>query len=180
MEVYDAIKARKSVRSYDEKPVPSEVLERVLEAGQMAPSASNVQPWHFIVVTDQQKRVALSAGRYAKFLKNTPVVLVGLGDREAAPEWHVVDVTIALENIVLAATAEGLGSCWIGSFHESEVKAALSIPDRWEVVAMLALGYEKEKMDLARAIVTRIRKRKTLGEIVSYESFEGSKKPQDR
>ena len=180
MEVYDAIKARKSVRSYDEKPVPSEVLERVLEAGQMAPSASNVQPWHFIVVTDQQKRVALSAGRYAKFLKNTPVVLVGLGDREAAPEWHVVDVTIALENIVLAATAEGLGSCWIGSFHESEVKAALSIPDRWEVVAMLALGYEKEKMDLARAIVTRIRKRKTLSEIVSYESFEGSKNPEDR
>ncbi len=176
MDVYDAIRARKSVRSYEEKPVSKETLERILEAGRIAPSASNVQPWHFIVVTDQQKRTALSAGRYAKFLKNTPVVLVGLGDREAAPEWHVVDVTIAMENMVLAATGEGLGSCWIGSFHESEVKAALSIPDRWEVVAMLALGYEKAKMDLARAIVTRIYKRKTMDEIVSYESFEGAKK----
>ncbi len=177
VEVYDAIKARKSVRSYEDKPVPADALDRVLEAGRIAPSASNVQPWHFIVVTDQQKRIALSAGRYAKFLKNTPVVIVGLGDREAAPEWHVVDVTIAMENMVLAATAEGLGTCWIGSFHESEVKAALSIPDRWEVVAMLALGYEKEKLDLARAIATRIYRRKQLAEIVSYDSFERPKNP---
>jgi len=127
------------------------------------------------VVTDPQKRTALSAGKYAKFLKNTPVVIAGLGDREASPEWHVVDVTIAMENMVLAATAEGLGTCWIGSFHESEVKAALSIPDTWEVVAMLALGYESEKLDIGGAIIKRIRKRKALNEITSYESFDKTK-----
>lgn len=175
MEVFEAIRERKSVRSYDERPVPSELLEKILEAGRIAPSASNVQPWHFIVVSDLQKRTALSGGKYAKFLKSTPIVIAGLGDREASPEWHVVDVTIAMENMVLAATAEGLGTCWIGSFHESEVKAALSIPDKWEVVAMLALGYEKEKMDITKAISKRLHKRKTLKDITSYESFGGPK-----
>jgi len=175
MDVFEAIRERKSVRSYDDRPVPTNVLEKILEAGRTAPSASNVQPWHFIIVTDLQKRTALSAGKYAKFLKTTPVVIAGLGDREASPEWHVVDVTIAMENMVLAATAEGLGTCWIGSFHESEVKAALSIPDKWEVVAMLALGYEKEKMDITRAIAKRLHKRKTLSEITSYESFDKTK-----
>jgi nitroreductase len=176
MDVFEAIRERKSVRSYDDRPVPTDVLEKILEAGRTAPSASNVQPWHFIIVTDPQKRTALSTGKYAKFLENTPVVIAGLGDREASPKWHVVDVTIAMENMVLAATAEGLGTCWIGSFHESEVKAALSIPDKWEVVAMLALGYEKEKMDITRAIAKRLHKRKTLGETTSYESF-GKTKP---
>ena len=176
MDLFEAIRERKSVRSYDEKPVPTDVLEKILEAARIAPSASNVQPWHFIIVTDLQKRTALSTGKYAKFLENTPVVIAGLGDREASPKWHVVDVTIAMENMVLAATAEGLGTCWIGSFHESEVKAALSIPDKWEVVAMLALGYEKEKMDISRAILKRLHKRKTLNEITSYESF-GKTKP---
>jgi nitroreductase len=176
MDVFEAIRERKSVRSYDERPVPAEVLVKILEAGRIAPSASNVQPWHFIIVTDLQKRAALSAGRYAKFLKNTPVVIAGLGDREASPKWHAVDVTIAMENMVLAATAEGLGTCWIGSFHESEVKTALSIPDKWEVVAMLALGYEKERMDITRAIAKRLHKRKALSDITSYESF-GAHKP---
>jgi nitroreductase len=171
MDVFEAIRTRESVRSYQDRLVPTEVLEKILEAGRTAPSARNIQPWHFVVVTDQQRRTALSTGKYAKFLQNTPVVIAGLGDREASPEWHVVDVTIAMENMVLAATAEGLGTCWIGSFHESEVKAALNIPEKWEVVAMLALGYQKERMDLARAITKRLHKRKMLSEITSYESF---------
>lgn len=175
MDVIEAIKTRMSVRAYEPRQVPEDVLGRILEAGRIAPSASNYQPWHFIVVTDQQKRTALSGGRYAKFLKSTPVVIVGLGNRETSPEWHVVDVTIALQNMVLAATGEGLGTCWIGSFHESEVKAALSIPDTWEVVAMLALGYAKEKFDIAGKIAGHVHKRKTLDQIVSFDSFGGTK-----
>lgn len=172
----EAINTRRSVRAFREDPVPPETLGRILEAGRIAPSASNYQPWHFIIVTDPQKRMALSAGRYAKFLKDTPVVIVGLGNRETSPEWHVVDVTIALQTMVLAATGEGLGTCWIGSFHESEVKAALSIPDTWEVVAMLALGYAKERLDLTGRIAGHVHKRKTLDQIISYESF-GRTKP---
>jgi len=170
MEVFDAILARKSVRAYDSKPVPEDVLMKVLEAGRLAPSASNRQPWFFLAVTDQEKRNALTAGPYAKFLKESPVVIVGIGDPQTSAEWCVVDVTIALTQMVLAATNEGLGTCWIGSFYEDKVKEALGIPGRLKVVAMLAVGYPREKLDLGAKIV-RARNRKPMEEILSFEQF---------
>jgi len=162
---------RRSVRAYDARPVPEEVLNRVLEAGRLAPSAMNYQPWHFVVVRNAEKRKTLSDGRYAKFLTQSPVVIVGLGDKKSSPEWHVVDTTIALQQMALAATEEGLGTCWIGSFYEDRVKEALGVPDRYEVVAMLAVGYPKDNADL-RAVPVKAKNRKELGKIVSYDGFE--------
>ena len=170
MDVFDAILARKSVRAYDSKSVPDDVLMKVLEAGRLAPSASNRQPWFFLTVTDQEKRKALTAGPFAKFLKESPVVIVGIGDPQTSSEWCVVDVTIALTQMVLAATNEGLGTCWIGSFYEDKVKEALGIPGRLKVVAMLAVGYSREKTDLV-AKVMRTRNRKPMEEILSFEQF---------
>jgi nitroreductase len=170
METLDAIQMRRSVRAYDPRPVPEEVLEKVLEAGRIAPSASNRQPWHFIVVTDPEKRKALSGGPYAKFLVDTPAVIVGCGDVKTSPEWHDVDVTIALTQMVLAATAEGLGTCWIGSLYEDKVKKALNIPERYKVVAMLAVGFPRDKMDL-KASLPKARNRKPMKEIVSREEY---------
>jgi nitroreductase len=170
MDVFDTILARKSVRAYDSKSVPDDVLMKVLEAGRLAPSASNRQPWFFLAVTDPEKRKALTGGPYAKFLKESPVVIVGIGDPQTSPEWHVVDVTIALTQMVLAATDEGLGTCWIGSFYEDKVKEALGIPGRLKVVAMLAVGYPREKTDLG-AKVMRARNRKPMEEILSFEQF---------
>ncbi|MFY9605952.1 MAG: nitroreductase family protein, partial [Thermoplasmata archaeon] len=89
MDVFDAVMARKSVRAYDSRPVPAEVLKKVLEAGRLAPSASNRQPWFFLAVTDAEKRKTLTAGPYAKFLKESPVVIVGIGDPQTSPEWYV-------------------------------------------------------------------------------------------
>lgn len=169
METYEAIRSRISVRSYSMKPVPDEVLDRVLETGRIAPSASNYQPWHFIVVTDPKKRAALSGGRWAKFLKECPVVIVGCGDKKKSPGWNVVDVSIALQQMVIAATAEGLGTCWIGSFYEDRVKKALNIPEKWGVVAMLTVGYPKKDSDLDPSNANR--SRKDFGEIVSQEEF---------
>ncbi|TRO47109.1 hypothetical protein E2P47_04925, partial [Candidatus Bathyarchaeota archaeon] len=83
MEVFEAIQKRHSVRSYLSDEVSSEKLEKLLEAARLAPSAGNIQPWHFIVVSEQQKRKKLSKGRYAKFLVESPVVLVGCGDKKA-------------------------------------------------------------------------------------------------
>lgn len=171
MDVSEAIRLRKSVRAYDPRPVPEEALNEVLEAGRIAPSAMNYQPWHFIVVRDPEKRKALSDGRYAKFLTQSPVVIVGLGDKKASPKWHVVDTTIALQQMVIAATAQGLGTCWIGSFYEDRVRAALDVPERYAVVAMLAVGYPKEKLDL-RAAIARSRNRKEMADVVSYDGFE--------
>jgi nitroreductase len=170
VEVFDAIRARRSVRSYSSDQVPKEALERVIEAGRLAPSASNVQPWHFIVVTDQGRRNALSEGRYAGFLKQSPVVIVGCGDRKASPKWYVIDTTIALENMVIQATAEGLGTCWIGSFDNNKVARTLGLPEHMVVVAMLAVGYPKDKLGLEDSI-RRKRSVKSASEVVSIEGY---------
>lgn len=171
MDVQEAIRMRRSVRTYDSRPVPEDVLRRVLEAGRLAPSAMNYQPWHFVVVRDPEKRKALSDGRYAKFLTQSPVVIVGLGDKISSPEWHVVDTTIALQQMVLAATEEGLGTCWIGSFYEDRVKEALGVPERYDVVAMLAVGYPKEKAE-PKAKPAMAKNRKDLEKILSHDRFE--------
>jgi nitroreductase len=171
MEVFEAIRKRHSVRSYLPDEVSSEKLEKMLEAARLAPSAGNIQPWHFIVVSDQQKRKKLSKGRYAKFLVESPVVLVGCGDKRASPNWHTVDTAIAMQNMVLTATSEGLATCWIGSFHENQVKELLGIPERLKVIALLAVGYRREKLELASKALHFFRRKKKLRKIVSIEEF---------
>ena len=170
MEVFEAIDKRRSIRAYDRRPVPDDVLMKILETGRIAPSASNIQPWHFIVVKDPERRKALSDGKWAKFLTESPVVIAGCGNRDASPDWHVVDVTIAMQQMVIAATAEGLGTCWIGSFYEDRVRNALKVPEKFKIVAMLALGYPKEKQD-PTVNVPRFRSRKKMEEVLSYEEF---------
>ncbi len=130
MDVFEAIQKRKSIRAYETTPVPEETVKKILEAARLAPSAVNFQPWHFIVVTGSEKRKDLSKGVFAKFLAETPVVIVACGDTKASPKWCSIDVAIAVENMVLAATAEGLGTCWVGSFDENQVKALLKIPEK--------------------------------------------------
>jgi len=169
MEVSEAIRVRRSVRSFSDEPVPSDALAKVLEAGRISPSASNKQPWHFIVVTDEGRRRGLSEGRYAKFLTQCPAVIVGCGDRVRAEKWYKVDVTIALQTMVLQATSEGLGTCWIGSFDGPSVRSLLKIPDNYEVVAMLAVGYPKGFS--LKDKLTQSTSRMPMEEIVSWEEF---------
>ncbi|MEM3700970.1 MAG: nitroreductase family protein [Candidatus Bathyarchaeia archaeon] len=174
MNTFEAIQKRHSIRAYESTPLPEEKLMKILEAGRLAPSAGNIQPWHFIVVRDTEKRERLAKTRWAKFLAEAPVVIVGCGDQKASPKWFTVDVAIAMENIVLAATSEGLGTCWVGSFNEDEVKKLLKIPEKYRVVALLAVGYPREKLNLTGKILHLVRRRKKLSEIVSFEEF-GSK-----
>jgi len=173
MDVFEAVQTRRSIRAYDSKPVPEDVLEKILESARLAPSAGNLQPWHFIVVKDSRKREKISEGRiFAGFLKESPVVIVGCGVQKASPEWYTVDVTIAMQNMVLTATSEGLGTCWIGDFNENQVKETLKIPENLRVVALLALGYPREKLDLIARIEKIIRRKKLLKEIVSFEEYK--------
>jgi nitroreductase len=168
MEVYEAIKIRKSVRAYDTKPIPEDVLIRVLEAGRVAPSANNAQPWHFIVVKSLEKREILSKRMFARFLVESPVVVVGCGEMNG--KFSVVDVSIAMQQMVLAATAEGLGTCWVGDFNEKIVRDLLKIPEKYSVVCLLTMGYPREKLDLAAKLM-RTRSRKKMEDIVSLEEF---------
>ncbi len=171
MDVFEAVQQRRSIRSYQDKPVPHEVLERILEAGRLAPSAANREPWHFIAVTDPEKRRDLSKGVFARFLSQAPLVIVACGDFKASADWYAVDVGLAVENMVLTATAEGLGTCCVGSFNEKNVKALLKIPANLEVIVMLAVGYSAEKIDLSSKLLNLVRTRKTLSEVASEEEY---------
>lgn len=172
MEVFEAIQKRKSVRSYAPTPVPIEKLKQVLDAARLAPSAGNVQPWRFILVLDSQKRRKIARGcRYGHFLDESPVVIVGCGNQKASPRWYAIDTCIALENLVLAATGEGLGTCWIGAFNERAIREMLKIPSHLKVVALLALGYSREKLDISAKFAHLIRPRKKLENIVFLEEY---------
>ncbi len=171
MDVFEAVQERRSIRSYQDKPVPKEKLERILEAARLAPSANNVEPWHFIVVTDAEKRKALSMGKFAKFLAQAPLVIVACGNKKASPKWYAIDVALAVENMILTATAEGLGTCCVGSFSEKDVKAVVKVPESFEVLLLLAVGYAREKVDLSSKVLQLVRRRKLLSEVASMEEF---------
>ncbi len=147
MDVYQAIKLRKSVRKYLDKPVPEEIVRKVLEAGRLAPSAKNFQEWRFVVVRDRKTREALwRESSQQEFVKEAPVVIACCAetDRRVMKCGHLaflVDVPIAIDHITLAAAAEGLGTCWIGSFDPAGARTVLGIPENVEVVELLALGY---------------------------------------
>jgi nitroreductase len=176
MDVFEAIKSRRSIRAYASTPVPEEDLNKILEAARLAPSAENIQPWYFIVVTDQEKKKQIAeSGFFAGFIKEAPILIVGCGDRKASPRWYEIDVAIAMQNMVLAATAEGLGTCWVGSFDEELVRKLLKIPEHLEIIALLAVGYPRKKIDVTGKIVHIVRRRKQLDKIVGYEEFKGRK-----
>jgi len=160
-ELLKVIYRRRSIRKYRREPVPENVLNAVLEAGRLAPSARNMQPWHFIVVRDREKKRKLIFSSWNNFIDEAPVLIVGCGD--PGSKWAVVDVAIALENMVIAAEALGLGTCWIGLFEEAEVKRVLGIPENLQVVAMVTLGYPAERPGMPD--------KKSLDEIVHYDRF---------
>jgi len=155
----DIIFNRSSVRRYASKPVPEDVLKNILEAGRRAPSAMNAQPWH-LVVTDQKIKEELSKRRWTGFVKDAAFVIVGVGENS---RWSTVDVSIALQNMVLAAEAQGLGSCWIGDFDQSNLKKMFGIPENFNIVAMVSFGYPAEK--------PAPRNKKRLEDIVHFNRF---------
>lgn len=171
MSVLDVIRQRRSVRAYKSDPIPEESLHRVLEAARLAPSGKNLQPWKFIIAQDSELKKKLAEASNAQdFIAAAPIVLVACGFPEECyrsmgrymKSWPV-DVTIALEHLILQAQEEGLGTCWIGSFEEREVKSLLAVPEHVRVLALTPLGYPGE--------IPESRGRKSLEEIVSYDSF---------
>jgi len=172
LDVFETIRKRKSVRSYAKTLIPEEVLVKALEATRLAPSAGNIQPWHFIIVRDEDKRARIAKGcRYGRFLAESSVVIVACGDKKASPSWYALDTAIALEHLVLAATALGLGTCWVGSFNQEDIREMLKLPEKFEVVALMALGYPRRKVDLLAKILHMVRRRKKLEDIVSLETY---------
>jgi len=149
MEFYEVIRTRRSIRSYTPDAVPDDVLERVMDAARIAPSGNNRQPWKFVVVKDEQLRRELVPLCFDQaFIAEAPILVVATGvdikynrGNYMGALSMLVDVAIAVDHITLAARAEGLGTCWIGSFDNEKVKRLLAIPPEVQVVALTPLGY---------------------------------------
>lgn len=140
MDVINAIRSRRSIRKYQRKPIPKDVMEELLDAGRLAPSANNLQRWSMVVVTDEtvRERLVPYAGGQ-KFVAEAAAFLVGV--TEPGAYYSVVDMTIALDHISLRAVELGLGTCWIGDFEGEKVKEVLGIPPEREVAICMTLGY---------------------------------------
>jgi nitroreductase len=149
MDVYEAIAARKSVRAYDDREVPEDVLRRIFEAVRLAPSASNRQEWRFVVVRDPGVRKKLArAANAQEFVGQAPVVVACCAETDGhimpcGQLSYPIDVAIAIDHLTLCAVAEGLGTCWIGAFDEGQVKEILGIPAEIRVVELMPLGYPR-------------------------------------
>jgi len=165
MSFIDTVLSRRSIRRYEKQDIPKDVLDKILEAGRQAPSAGNKQPWHFIVLSDYDIKEKLSHGKWNTFVKDSAVTIVGCGyiGDEYGRKWSTVDISIALQNMVIAAWGLGIGSCWIGDFKEAEVKRLLNIPEDRKVIALVTFGYPAEKIES--------RQKKPMDEIVSYNKF---------
>lgn len=146
MEVFKVISERRSIRKYRRECVPKEILERILEAGRLAPSAGNRQPWYFIIVEDDEvKGMLVDACMGQKFVGEADVVIAVLGDPKASMRWYRQDPFIAASFMTLEACEEGLGVCWVGAFDEKKVKEILKVPEDLIVAILLTIGYPDEK-----------------------------------
>lgn len=168
MEFIDVITKRRSVRKYKSDPVSKDDIDYILEAARLAPSWANSQCWKFVVVTDQSVKDELAkAGN--SWIAKAPVIIVACADptrpgTKGDQPYYMLDIGIAMEHLILAATNKGLGTCWIGAFDENLAKKALGVPDNIRVVASTPLGYPDENPNP--------RPRKPIDEVRCFNKYE--------
>jgi len=173
LDVFKAIKNRRSIRAFTDKPVTDNEIEQLIDAARWAPSAGNIQPWRFIIVRDPQIKHGLcKAALNQTFIEEAPVVIVvcanpvqsaqGYGSR-GINLYCLQDTAAATQNILLAAHAIGLATCWVGSFNEEEARQVLAVPKESRPIAIIPVGYSAEK--------PRVRPRKQLNEIMHRDTY---------
>ncbi|NVM17088.1 MAG: nitroreductase family protein [Candidatus Lokiarchaeota archaeon] len=171
MEFYDVVRKRRSYRVYKSDMPEEEKVTRILDAARLAPTWGNKQGMQYIVVKDPDtvRKVWNAIGQAQKFIE-APMFIVGIisesgsGINSNGIKYFPLDCGICFEHLILAATFEGLATCWIGWFNESKIQEILEIPNRYRVLALTPLGYPvKEKGEIVE--------RKSLDEIVHYNKF---------
>lgn len=178
----DLIKKRQSVRTFVDKPVEREKILMCLEAARLAPSASNAQPWKFIVVDDVQLKNRLCDAAFGgiyfsnSFCKQAPALIIVVSEQSKFltkiggwlrnTAYHLIDIGIAGEHLVLQASDIGLGTCWIGWFNERPIKSILNVPMHKKIDVLIAIGYyDSTKMPEGFD-------REPLGDIVSFNAYQ--------
>jgi len=174
LNVFKAIDGRRSIRYYAKKELAEEDLEKILEAAMSGPSAGDVHPWELIVVRDKERRIKLARVALDQaFISIAPAVIVVCLDLEKSAWAYGVrgrtlyciqDAAAATQNMLLAAYALGLGTCWVGAFDEEAVRKILSIPEQFRPVSIITVGHPSYK--------PAKRERRHLSEVVHNETFQ--------
>jgi nitroreductase len=173
LDVFEAIETRRSIRTFTNEKVSDEEVQKLIDAARRAPSAGNIQPWEFVIVRNSNKKHKLSvAALNQTFINEAPVVIVVCAD-EPRSSWSygsrgaslycLQDTAAAIQNMLLAACALGLGTCWIGAFHENEVTKVVNAPIGVRPIAIIPVGHTAEK--------PRARQKRPLKKIVHHETF---------
>lgn len=173
MNVLEAIKGRRSIRSFKSKDVPPEIVDELLYAAAHAPSAGNIQPWEFIIVRKPEAKKKLAeAATDQFFIEEAPIVIVVCANENSSSQGYgirgktlycIQDTAAAIQNILLAAYSHGLGTCWVGAFKEDGAREILNIPHGIRPVAIISIGYPAEKPSP--------RNIRPINQIVHYEQF---------
>lgn len=171
MNYYDLVALRHSVRRYNpDKPIEKEMLLRILNAARLAPSAHNNQPWTFVVVSSTKVLQEVHRAYEREWLKQAPMVIAIKGRKSEA--WHrnyddyqslETDLTIAMDHLIMAATQEGLGTCWIAAFEPKKLASALQLSKDEEIYAITPIGYPMEE-----PLVAKEKLRKALNDMVEW------------
>jgi nitroreductase len=139
MEVSEAVRTVLAVREYQEKAVPPDVVQRIIEAGRLTGSGMNAQPWRFIVVDDRETLRRLGAiARTGPYVAHSPLAVVVVIERT---KFSLSDASRAIQSMILTAWSEGVGSNWVGFFGLEEIKPLLGVPDDLDVLAVVPFGY---------------------------------------
>ncbi len=166
MNFLDLVKKRYSVRSYLPRAIEADKMNYIMECVRLAPSAVNFQPWHFSIVTDSEKLSKLKSAYAREWIESVPCIIVACVDHREA--WHRkadgkdhsdIDISIAVEHLCLAAAEQGLGTCWVCNFDVPRCREVMNLPENWEPVVLIPIGYATED-DIPE------KRRKTLDEIV--------------
>jgi len=164
MDAIKAMKERVSVRKYEDKPIPREVLEEIVDCGRLAPTGRNAQGWTFVVMTERESLAKLAELLpHGRFIAGAGAGILVFCARDTL--CQVEDACAATENIIIAGEAHGVGSCWINSYrkaHSAAVGEMVGCPAETELVTILSMGYPAER--------TR-RPKKELGEVLRWERF---------
>lgn len=164
MDVFECVSTLSSVRNYVDKNVSDEVIMNILEAGRLAPSAHNDQPWEFILLKGREKINRISqyclSGR---FVSDSDFAVVVLTDKRS--KWYEIDGTRAVQNMAITAWSFGIGTCWIGRIDREGLASYLNTPDRWHVLTVLPFGYYDQRILRARKI------RKSKNEVFHFNEY---------
>lgn len=166
-QVIEVIKSRRSIRKYIQKEVKEEIIKDIIDCARLAPTGYNNQGWVFLLIRDSEMRKSIaSQAKYGKFLAEAPVCIAVFYDVEGATT-PLQDVSAATENIIIAARAYGLGTCWVNSYkkeHTKQIMKELNCPRNLELMALISLGYYDSKS------INDISK-KPLEEVLKWDKF---------